>query len=42
MSSAEAAVGRAGVNRTAVLTAIAVAQVLWFAALAYGMVWLLT
>ncbi len=46
MSSAEAAVRRQGVrvslHRSAVLTAIAVTQVTWLAALTYGVVWLLT
>ena len=46
MINAEAAVRRTGlrvsVRRAAVLTVIAVTQVTWFAALAYGVVWLVT
>jgi hypothetical protein len=42
MSSAEAAVRRTGVRRGAVLTVIAVVQVVWVAALVYGAVWFLT
>jgi len=42
MSSVEAPIRRAGVNRTAVVTLIAVVQVIWLAALTYGVVSLLT
>jgi hypothetical protein len=46
MINAKAAVRRAGfrvsVRRTAVLTVIAVTQVTWFAALGYGVIWLVT
>jgi hypothetical protein len=46
MTSSEAAVRRTGLHvslrRAAVLTAIAVTQVTWLAALAYGFVWLVT
>ena len=42
MSSAEVQVRGTGVNRAAVLTLIAVAQVVWLAALVYVAVWLFT
>jgi hypothetical protein len=46
MINVEAAVRRTGlrmsVRRGAVLMVIAVTQVTWFAALAYGVVWLVT
>jgi hypothetical protein len=42
MSTVEAAIRRAGRNGTAMMTLIAVVQVMWLAAIAYGVVWLVT
>ena len=42
MSTAEAPARQPGVNGTAILTLLAVVQLVWIGALVYGVVWLLT